>query len=212
MTDSYFSRVLSYSKTRQDYTYNVAPSLLLSLVDVNLSVIAASMVALKPLVVRVFGWDRRTEKSTLYSPDETRQAPITKAIDHLEASSRLSTALVATTSQAHSKSETFISTSERKSSPSSSTAVSQEASGTNYDFINLDTTKCLTQLTLRQSVKPLLEIGFLYFLWGLQSTFINTLNYTSMSDGYVSVEIAGANHALYWYVRTLAEICVPQHL
>jgi len=192
--------VLIHSQTRQDYTYNVAPSLLLSLVDVNLSVIAASMVALKPLVVRVFGWDRRSEKSTLYTPDHTRQLPMTEAIDHMEVSSRPSTTSLATTSQAHSKSETYISNIERKASPSSSTAVSQEPGGTNYDFISLNTKQCLTQLTLRQSVKPLLEIGFLYFLWGLQSTFINTLNYTSQSEGYISLQTAGANHALYWYV------------
>ena len=187
------------SKTRQDYTYNVAPSLLLSLVDVNLSVIAASMVALKPLVVRVFGWDRRSEKSTLYTPEHTRQLPMTKSIDHIEVSSRPSTTSLATT-QAHSKSETYISNIESKASPSSSTAASQEPGGTNYDFVNLDTKKCLTQLTLRQSIKPLLEIGFLYFLWGLQSTFINTLNYTSESQGYITLQTAGANHALYWSV------------
>jgi len=197
----YASRALIFSKTRQDYTYNVAPSLLLSLVDVNLSVIAASMVALKPLVVRVFGWDRRSEKSTLYTPDQTEPNPTTKAFDHIEVSSRPSTMSLATLSQAHSKLEkTVTSNSVKESSPNSSTTVSQEANGTNYDFVNLGTTKCLTQLTLRQSIKPLLEIGFLYFLWGLQSTFINTLNYTSQSEGYISVEIAGANHALYWYV------------
>jgi len=161
------------------------------------------MVALKPLVVRVFGWDRKTEKSTLYTSDQTRQVPITKAVNHMELSSRPSTVSLATTSQAHSKSETYISSIERQAGPSSSTAASQEACGTNYDFVNLSTTKCLTQLTMRQSVKPLLEIGFLYFLWGLQSTFINTLNYTSQSQGYISVETAGANHALYWYVYTI---------
>lgn len=201
MTILYTSSVLTYSKTIQDYTYNVAPSLLLSLVDVNLSVIAASMVALKPLVVRVFGWDRRTEKSTLYSPDHTQQNPTTnKAIGHIEVSSSPSTMSLTTLSQARSKLETVISNSEKDSSPSSLTTVSQEANGTNYDFVKLSTTKCLTQLTLRQTVKPLLEIGFLYFLWGLQSTFINTPNYISQSEGYISMEIAGANHALYWYV------------
>jgi len=144
---------------------------------VNLSIAAASVIAFKPLVTRISPWLLRSDKTSPKSSESGTLVDQTSPSEDSEEVQQLSFAEHAFINKAISFTAMLEPSADEK------TVKRRRVSGTSFDFVNFSTLQPLTQLTVKESIKPLLNVAPLFFFCGLIYSFNDILNFEGQSQG-----------------------------
>jgi fucose permease len=169
-----------------DFSWNAALSFMWSAVEVNLGLICACVPSLKPLFLRFLPNFIKdvNDVSLRDSMDDVKPNPIKKAAP---AGNELTNPAAFRVADPKEKEGAyggeggfldFLSTPDddvaMTRSGTNTTRVS--ATGSNFDFYAVDTTKNMLKLSNRQSVRPVAIVTFLFFLWGFAYGLLDVLN------------------------------------
>jgi len=67
-----------------------------------------------------------------------------------------------------------------------------------YDFVNMNNQKSITSMTSRESIRPIIEVTTLFFLWGFAYGLLNTLNARFQVVAAISGAQTIAVHSVYF--------------
>lgn len=143
----------------------------------NLSIAAASVIAFKPLVTRISPWLLRSDKASPESSESGTLVDETSPSQDSEEVQQLSFAEHAFLNKAISFTAMLEPSGDEKA------VKRRRVSGTSLDFVDVQTLQPLTQLTMKESIKPLLNVAPLFFFCGLIYSFNDILNFEGQSQG-----------------------------
>jgi len=146
----------------------------------NLSIAAASVLALKPLLTRILPWLFRSNKG---SPGPSENGSMVDA-----ASEALS--LQASEEPLSFAEFAFLARDKKLSIATMAQPTGdvegderQSRRGTNFGFVEIQVLQPLTQLTPKETIKPLLNMAPLFFFCGVIYSFNNILDFEGQSQG-----------------------------
>lgn len=175
----------------------------------NLSIAAASVIAFKPLVTRISPWLLRSDKASPGSDESGTLVDEASSPQESEEIPQLSFAEHAFVNKAISFTAMLQPSGDEKA------VKGRRVSGTSFDFVHFQTLQPLTQLTVKESIKPLLNVAPLFFFCGLIYSFNDILNFEGQSQGktaarsccilslicltgFITLQTVAINHSLYF--------------
>jgi hypothetical protein len=181
---------------------------------VNLSIAAASVTSLKPLVSRLVPQLLKGEP-TQASIQERRPDAVTSVYSMDSAMSHDDTDMA--NEQGGGRQELELSLAEvLRASGKSAGAITailnplppSQPQGTAFDFVQLVKSKPATELTLRESIGPLLTVGAIFFVFGIVPGLIEALDFQTQSIGKITQRQVALNNGVYYAGYLVAPLTI----
>lgn len=205
------------NEQKSDFSWYAAYTFMWSAIEVNLGIMVACVPALKPLVSRFMPQlilDKvgsksgkrdsnvnfspvdvaavQTAPSTIDAPPAIHQAENRFASEDesdMGIMDFLTTPDMTEISQAIERSQTVA---------TNTSIIARRGTATDFDFVSLGESKSIVYMSNRESVRPIAEVTFLFFLWGFAYGLLNALNGQIQTITNESANQAVGTHSAYY--------------
>ena len=188
------SRNQRQTEQDSDFTWYAAYSFMWSAIEVNVGIMVASVPALKPLASRFapqlirdkVGSKKHDSKTSPAVPDVADDPRQPTAISPPLALHPRDPSNVSYDQDANVDMMDFLTTPDMTEIPAAiertqtamtnTSGASRHRTATDFDFVSLTSHKSIVEMSVRESVRPIAETTFLFFLWGFAYGLLNALN------------------------------------